>query len=214
MTHLFPLLLLLFFLPSAYTALLWPKRCHLQGPVQRSVHYTGVCYLEQKINFLLGCRERESPSLHSHGRGQLPWSIASPWQCELSRVFFWLKQHIYPALPFMLVFCVFKRTCICPHMLILALKWTSEPWNLCLHVHSPLHPGEEVRLQCASIDSRTAHNSKISSQKVGSSDELCCCEKSICILWPKMFIQAIEKASDPQVFRKIESTKGWLLHFC
>ena len=106
----------------------------------------------------------------------------------------WLKQHTHTALPFVLAFCVFKRTCLWPHMLVFTLKRRVEPWNLYSLAYSLLCPGVESRLQCASADSRIVHGSKISSQRLESSGE-------ILLLWEALIRQAIEKAPDMWVFR-------------
>lgn len=123
----------------------------------------------------VGVREGALPS------AEMWWSIASLCQCEVLESSFWLKQHVSTALPFGVVFCVFKKTCHCPQVLILTLRRRVELWNFYSRAYSPLRPGVQVRLQCASADTRTINDSKISSQNLENWVKPCCCEKSSCI---------------------------------
>lgn len=107
-----------------------------------------LCSLLPRAENLLssgsGCWSGLFPLQPGHSRDVVKCRQPTPtWD---ARIFFLAKAAHGHSFALVVVFCIFWKTCLCPHMLISALKWSVELRKLYSRAYSPLHPGVEVRL--------------------------------------------------------------------
>lgn len=126
--HLFPLLLHFSVDPQicSHSSALCPRDATSQDLPRGLPMPLQLAALGRKFAFFSawareGALPSESGGEESCGETLPEWGLGS---------FFWLMQHTNTALLFVLISCVFRRTCLCPQGLTVTLKWRIKPWNL------------------------------------------------------------------------------------